>query len=264
MSPTNSRLVQYSRSDYFLSFQNVKKQSSTSGHYSVLITTNKMNDLEQKQEQKHQILMDEFRAGVTACLRSWSALRAAINCGWGGHQSAQKAETLRVDIYKHFDGSSFPPKSIEIWDLEDALAIYMEEEFSITLEDDSEKQVAQCIWQMYEDCSKGDVTLCRRMVQSAEAIETQSHEFPVHVQDDNSMDEDDEGSEAPTNNILPTPSTAQAYASGSVFATTIAKPAAPPKQARQLGEAPPEKPQAEVDEDGFAAIPTKKKKNRVP
>jgi pre-rRNA-processing protein TSR2 len=218
----------------------------------------------QEQEQQRQFLMEEFRAGVTACLRSWSPLRAAVNSGWGGFESARKAELLRDEIYKYFDGSSFPPKDLDIWDLEDMLAIYMEEEFSITLEDESEKQVALCIWNMYEDCSKGDVTLCRRTVQTAHAIEAQMTAFPVQVIEDEEMDEDDEeDDDAPTNpNAPPAPSAAQAYASGTLFAMESTKPAAPSKPARQLGEAPPEKPQVEVDEEGFAPITTKKKKNK--
>jgi pre-rRNA-processing protein TSR2 len=221
----------------------------------------------QEQGQQHQFLMEEFRAGVTACLRSWSPLRAAVNSGWGGFESARKAEVLRDEIYTHFDGSSFPPKDMDIWDLEDMLAIYMEEEFSITLEDESEKQVALCIWHMYEDCSKGDVTLCRRTVQTAHAIEAQMNAFPVQVIEDEEMDEGDEddndnGDAPPTHpNATAAPTAAQAYASGTLFAMESRKPAAPSKPPRQLGEAPPEKPQVEVDEDGFAPITTKKKKN---
>lgn len=227
-----------------------------------------MSGAQQQEQQQHQILMEEFRAGVTACLRSWSALRAAIQSGWGGVESSRKAELLRDEIYKHFDGTSFPPKEMDIWDLEDALAIYMEEEFSITLEDDSEKQIAECIWNMYEDCSKGDVTLCRRIVQSAEAIEAQMNSFPVQVLEEDDMEDDDDDVTplSGTDGAISSCTAAQAYASGALFAiTTTTKPAVPPKPVRQLGEQPPEaKPKVQVDDEGFAAIPTKQKRNRNP
>jgi pre-rRNA-processing protein TSR2 len=71
--------------------------------------------------------IDEFRAGVTACLRSWSALRTAVESGWGGgeKQSQAKAEDLRQNIFNLLDGQKFPPSS-DATDLADNLAIYME------------------------------------------------------------------------------------------------------------------------------------------
>ena len=97
--------------------------------------------------------IEEFRAGVTACLRSWSALRTAVESGWGGgeRESQAKAEDLRQNIFNLLDGTKFPPSCDEL-DLADSLAIFLEEEFSVTLEDNSEQQVAQTIFKMYEGC----------------------------------------------------------------------------------------------------------------
>ena len=109
-------------------------------------------------------VMEEFRAGVTTTLRSWSALRAAVESGWGGVESQAKAEYLQDHIYQIMDGKCFPP-NMDIMDLEDDLAIYMEEEFSVMLEDGSEKQVADVLWHMYEGCYRGDVTLAHQVVE---------------------------------------------------------------------------------------------------
>ena len=132
-------------------------------------------------------IMEEFRAGVTATLRSWSALRAAVESGWGGVQSQAKADELRQHIYDIFDGNA--PK-LDEYDLEDNLAIYMEEQFSVVLEDDSERQVAGVLFRMYEACVKGDVTLARRAVENAQRAEAVMTAFPVQVQ--NTDDDDDE------------------------------------------------------------------------
>ena len=137
-------------------------------------------------------MMDEFRAGLTACLRSWSALRTAVESGWGGAQSLQKAEDLRTSILEHMDGSCFPPKVLTIDDLEDNLAIYLEEEFSVTLEDGSEKQIADCLWRMYEGCSKGDPTLAREIVAMGEKAILASAAYPVQVQSGEHDDDDDD------------------------------------------------------------------------
>ena len=49
-------------------------------------------------------------------------------------------------------------------ELEDNLSSFMEEEFGIVLEDGSEIEISNLIWNMYEDCSKGDVRLAVRVV----------------------------------------------------------------------------------------------------
>ena len=86
--------------------------------------------------------LSEFQAGVTAALRSWSALRTAVEGEWGGIESKAKAEDLRASVFSLFDGSSDKPK-ISLEELEDNLFDYMETEFSIVLEDGSERQVAK-------------------------------------------------------------------------------------------------------------------------
>lgn len=141
--------------------------------------------------------MDEFRAGVTASLRSWSALRTAVESGWGGANSAQKAEDLRSYLFEHFNGESVPPKSMaDVTDLEDALAIFIEEEFSVVVEDKSEQQIARVIWTMYEDCVKlGNVGTAINVVNVAEKAANSLHQdiFPIQiVAPENADDSDDE------------------------------------------------------------------------
>lgn len=207
---------------------------------------------------KEQI-QEEFRAGVTAVLRSWSVLRTSVDSGWGGPQSQQKADILRQSIYDHLDGSTYPP-GIDIIDFEDAIVIYMEEEFSITLEDGSEKQIADTIFRMYQECfQKGDPTLCRQIVEKAAQASEQIASYPVNIQA-NEHDDDDDDMEDVGVSVH-----AQAYAAESLFGA----PAAQPQQhqmepLRQLGEAAPVKPEPQLDDDGFAPVSTKKKKKKQP
>mmetsp|Transcript_997 Transcript_997/g.1578 ORF Transcript_997/g.1578 Transcript_997/m.1578 type:complete len:234 (+) Transcript_997:83-784(+) len=216
--------------------------------------------------------IDEFRAGVTAVLRSWSPLRAAIESGWGGIESNAKGEDLRNEIYRVFDGSCFPPK-MDISELEDELFDYMEQQFSVVLEDESEKQVAEVVYRMYEGCHKGDVSLARQMVVLANKAEEASKAYPVQVQSnpDDEIDEDDDKSNNAMQNIqqmgtaavAQIPSfTAQQYASGSLFGVDQqTKPTGPAKPTRQLGESEPEKPAPEVDDDGFTSVvPNRRRK----
>jgi pre-rRNA-processing protein TSR2 len=212
-------------------------------------------------------VMEEFRAGVTATLRSWSALRAAVDSGWGGVESQAKAECLREYIYQIMDGACFPPR-MDIVDLEDNLAIFMEEEFSVVLEDGSEKQVANVLFRMYEECSRGNVTLARHAVETARLAEAALTAFPVKVQNPEHDDDDDDEMDTNDDVALEAVSVSQSaaakvYAAGSLFGAAVAnKPAAPPEPVRQLGEPSPEKPTLEVDDDGFAPVQTKRRNRK--
>ena len=225
-----------------------------------------------------EIATSEFQAGVTAVLRSWSALRTAVENEWGGPKSKSKAEELRSNILEFFEYSDSVPVNkpkLHLENLEDNLFLYMEEEFTIVLEDDSEKQVAYTIWQMYEMCGKGDFTLARQMVNSAEKFAATYKPQKVAVQTEGLIDEDSdeemetddmgqEGSNATTSimteSSLPSiveVSTAQEYAASYLFG-------APPGSVKNNQRSAPrkDKPEPEVDEDGFTTVPIKRRGNR--
>jgi pre-rRNA-processing protein TSR2 len=208
-------------------------------------------------------LIEEFRAGVTATLRSWSALRTAAESGWGGGQSQEKAEVLRQSIYEHLNESVFPPK-MDVYDLEDALAIYMEEEFSITLEDNSERQVADTLIRMHNDCfgEKHDPTLCRQIVVAANLAAQQIATMPIQVQTTEHDDDDDDMPDASDDMAAQPQSLAQSYASEALFGGPSQKKQAPVEPVRQLGESAPQNMEPDVDDDGFASVVTKKKKGK--
>ncbi|KAL7539892.1 hypothetical protein ACHAXR_009686 [Thalassiosira sp. AJA248-18] len=234
----------------------------------------------------------DFQAGLTAALRSWSALRTAVEQSWGGTESPAKAEDLRSIILSYFDGSSPNPK-MKLEELEDNLLAYMEEEYGVVLEDGSEREVADLIWNMYDACGRGDVRLARSVVQTAMKAEVALMESNVKsvIQsgedgDDDMEDDSDveEGEAAMVNaggggeslgqeqqqqqqllqQTMPmandaTNNLALAYASGTLFGGGPPKPKKELPPPRQLGEPEPEKEQPQVDDDGFAPVATKKK-----
>ena len=180
-------------------------------------------------------LVHEFCTGVTACLRSWSALRAAVEGGWGGVESHAKAEFLRETIYQYFlpnrnnnhNGTSSSPRldikddddddhrknyptstkkrshvdnhsrsrstpMVSLEELEDHLAIYLEEEFAVQLEDDSERQVARTIWDLYETCLiQGTPSLARRVIESVHIQQQQPFSLQVQTSPE-ALDDEDE------------------------------------------------------------------------
>ncbi|KAL7546591.1 hypothetical protein ACHAWF_009922 [Thalassiosira exigua] len=219
-----------------------------------------------------------FQAGVTASLRSWSALRTAVEHTWGGPTSASKAEDLRSSIFRFFDGSSPKPKMTPE-ELEDELSGYMEEEFGVVLEDGSEREVADAIWRMYEGCARGDASLARRVVRDAtrgeEVLKAAGVRNVVKSGDDDGddgMDEDSDaegtgdaegvdGGNAASTSAAPSVA-ARHYASEALFGGPPAPPRREEPPPRQLGEPEPERPRPEVDDDGFAAVASKKKRGK--
>lgn len=231
--------------------------------------------------------MDEFRAGVTACLRSWSALRTAVQNEWGGPTSIEKAETLREEIIN----AMIQKKMTDIIDLEDALAIFMEEEFSIVLDDNSEKQVASTVFRMFEEAStlNQSSAFALQIIQMAAKVTKEFGHLPLHIQSSEPMEEDDDDDDDENDmnsddamdmntnstetavtttpvdaisNIIISPAE---YASQPLFGLSreqrrlqiIRKNEQP---VRQLGENVPEPQQATVaDEDGFVSVSTSRR-----
>jgi len=224
------------------------------------------------QNQQAYNPMLEFQAGVTACLVSWSALRTAAESGWGGgeRECYKKAEDLRGYIFQKFDGRKCPLPNYDAIDMADDLAIFIEEEYSVTLEDDSERQLADTIFQMYELCLNGNPTLARQMVTHAANAVALNSQFPVKVQTGEHDDDDDEDMETGDSSTLPTPpptqqqqqlqqnpmmpTNLQDYIDQPLFGKAIKKTTVSAEPQRQLGDAIPENDVVEMDEDGFAAV----------
>lgn len=54
--------------------------------------------------ERHPQALQMFRDGVGSVLRQWTALELAVHNQWGGHQSAENAERLVVEIIEMFHG----------------------------------------------------------------------------------------------------------------------------------------------------------------
>ena len=231
--------------------------------------------------------MDEFRAGVTACLRSWSALRTAVQNEWGGPTSIEKGEMLREEIIN----SMIQKKMTDIFDLEDALAIFMEEEFSIVLDDNSEKQVANTVFQMFDEaCSLNQSSaFALQIIQMAEKVTKEFGHLPLHIQYSEPMEEDgddvDENDMCPDDNMEMNTNVAEAVQATSLIeasSNVLTSPADYASQPlfglsreqrrlqilqkneqplRQLGETVPEPEQQKIvaDEDGFFNVSTSRR-----
>jgi len=197
-------------------------------------------------------------------LRSWHPLKTAVESQWGGHETSLKAEELRKSIFDTFD---FTKKPMDASELEEELFAYMEEEFSVVLEDGSEREVSRLICEMYDGCRAGNVALARETVSRAEQLladeNYNKHKGVVVTEGELDEDDDDETMMDCTASSSDHPTGAEAYAQGMLFGgggLPQVKEGPPP---RQLGEVPVEKAPIEMDDDGFAPVTSKKgRRNR--
>jgi len=194
---------------------------------------------------------EELLTGLTAVMRRWSALAAAVSEQWGGSSSTGKAETLRQALHAQLTASKGIPDAL---DVEDYLFIFMEEEFSCQLEDGSPKDVATMLVDMAQQCAKNDFTLARQMVQYAEQERATLEGRKITVLEEGEMDDDDMMDEPSTNAEAPS-AMADYSANSNVFADPNAPVYVDQGPARQLGEAAPEKVSNRVvDDDGFESV----------
>ena len=181
-------------------------------------------------------------------------------------------------------------------ELEDHLAIYMEEEFAVQLEDQSERQVSQVIFQLAQQCLREqNMTLATQVVAAAIQAETIAPQLSTPVvpaaDDDDDDDDDDmmmDTTTTPTNNsttnaaVDPThawqaalqqqqqqsatmttlPSAAD-YIAGPLFGNQSLtpqnnRPPQPSRPIRQLGESAPAPVAPPIDDDGFAPVVKRK------
>ena len=203
----------------------------------------------------HEQLLQEYQAGISATLRSWSVLKTAVESGWGGANSQEKAEFLRQSLYDHL----CVLQPMDATDLEDALAIYMEEEFSVTLEDDSEKQISSLLLRMHQECFvKKNPLMCRQVVMSATQASQQLSAIPAQIQESEHDDDDDNDDEMEDQDLSLSMVAQSLFGSG-----MMAKPTVTPEQpVRQLGEPEAEREHPELDDDGFAPVVSTKKKKK--
>lgn len=227
--------------------------------------------------ERTDIALTHFRAGVTATLRTWAALKAAVDGEWGGIESHSKAEDLRSNILERYDGTKAEPMPLE--ELEENLLEYMEDEYSILLEDESERLIASLIYKMYEECSVGNAQLVEKMVKDAAKLNNIPKQKVVlttdgemESDDDSDLEDEADGDEVSGNDdamdeVEETAfqfnlETARLFSEGPLFEggrKTISQPVNLPPP-RQLGEAAPEVSKVDLDEDGFASVAPRRKK----
>ncbi|RUS28167.1 Pre-rRNA-processing protein TSR2-domain-containing protein [Jimgerdemannia flammicorona] len=157
-----------------------------------------------------------FTDAVTSIFQAWTALKLAVDLDWGGPDSAEKRDWFVDTVVGQFNQKG---KKLDAFDLEVILNQIMEDEFNVTLEDDSAYQVyvifcdppvtivadrivSQHIVKIYNECIQGDytsVTLLREKLRSTAAGAVQASKATNDDSDDSESDDGEEGSSTSQN-----------------------------------------------------------------
>ena len=104
---------------------------------------------------------ENITEGVRLCVESWSAFELAEDMGWGetSHKQLLLDELTDIVLHCHIDEEK----------LEDYLQEFMEVNYNVVLEDDSAKDVAKILVNLYEESKAGrteQLAALRRIKQS--------------------------------------------------------------------------------------------------
>ncbi|KAJ2688932.1 rRNA accumulation- protein [Coemansia sp. RSA 1285] len=118
---------------------------------------------------------EAFIEGVDHVLAKWTALELAVQNGWGGRRSREKRDTMVDEIVEYFDQqvrkktAAVGAVAVEPTDVEELLLQVMDEDFSVMLEDQSEKEVARLLCTIFAECRAGNFETVDRMADEREA-----------------------------------------------------------------------------------------------
>ncbi|KAF9896407.1 hypothetical protein BX616_007518 [Lobosporangium transversale] len=181
-----------------------------------------------------------FREGVQYLFYSWTALKLAVDGEWGGHDSEDKRDWFIDTIVDYFGQHG---KNVDTFDLEDILVQIMNDEFSILLEDQSERHIAKVLEQLFQECTHGKYDLVQTLKQDSQKVSGALKDSKSQKQnqgDDDDSSDDDDGDDNESNGGNNMDVEMEGESSSSTNTSGI--------QSRR------EKPEPIIDEDGFETV----------
>ncbi|GAA6088902.1 pre-rRNA-processing protein TSR2 homolog [Tachysurus ichikawai] len=101
-----------------------------------------------------------FTEAVRAVLETWPVLQIAVDNGFGGVYSQQKADWMVDAVQQYFHDNSDLAQD----EVEDFLSELMNNEFDTMVDDGSLPQVAQKVCVMFQQCKQGKLTEVRQQI----------------------------------------------------------------------------------------------------
>ncbi|CAO2624528.1 Pre-rRNA-processing protein TSR2 homolog [Lemmus lemmus] len=128
-----------------------------------------------------------FGAAVRAALDAWPALQIAVENGFGGMHSQEKAEWLGGAVEDYFIANA----DLELEEVEDFLGELMTTEFDTVVEDGSLPQVSQQLQTMFHHFQKGDVAALQELTSHINQKKCKVTATPVKTARETDVDQDE-------------------------------------------------------------------------
>ncbi|XP_024148403.1 pre-rRNA-processing protein TSR2 homolog [Oryzias melastigma] len=110
-----------------------------------------------------------FTDGVRAVLHSWPVLQIAVENGFGGAFGPQKADWMVDVVQQYFHDNA----NLQQYEVEDYLAVLLDQEFDTVVDDGSLPQVSLNLLQMYAHWQQGALESLKTSIQALSQKKTQ-------------------------------------------------------------------------------------------
>ncbi|KAI5610504.1 pre-rRNA-processing protein TSR2-like [Silurus asotus] len=134
-----------------------------------------------------------FSEAVRAVLETWPVLQIAVDNGFGGLYSRQKADWMADAVQQYFHDNS----DLEQDEVEDFLSELMNNEFDTVVDDGSLPQVAQKVCEMFQQCKQGNLAEVKQQIRTLVQKKTSGRAKATPMKpptEENSEDDDNEES----------------------------------------------------------------------
>ncbi|KAM5221676.1 pre-rRNA-processing protein TSR2 homolog [Ctenodactylus gundi] len=128
-----------------------------------------------------------FRTGIHAVMEAWPALQIAVENGFGGVHSQEKAEWLGGAVEDYFIRND----DLKLDEVEDFLGDLMSNEFDTVVEDGSLPQVSQQLQAMFCHFQRGDRAALKEMTSRVAQRKCRVMVTTVRTARETDEDEDD-------------------------------------------------------------------------
>jgi len=174
-------------------------------------------------------LQQAFDNGIWYALSLWPALHVAVQNSWGGADSSEKRDWFAGAVSDLFSGR----QDTDAEDLEAFLLQIMQDEFDCNVEDETEVEVGRTILVLRKTLLEGDVSAFETLERRWNSRGLMKADVRVVDNGDGEVDSEDEDDEMDEDRA--------------------------PQAGQQPPREPREKPQAQVDDDGFTKVVGKKR-----
>ncbi|KAJ8393498.1 hypothetical protein AAFF_G00059710 [Aldrovandia affinis] len=143
-----------------------------------------------------QTARELFTEAVRAVLETWPVLQIAVDNGFGGVYSQQKADWMVDAVQQYFHQNA----NLEQCEVEDFLADVMNNEFDTVVDDGSLPQVSLQVCQLFTQCQQGKLSEVRGQISqlSQKKVTGRAKATPVKApaEEEEESEEEEEGEEA--------------------------------------------------------------------